>query len=84
MKNLLAACIVLFAAHANAAEKGLLDKARVEGRAAFYANITAVEPIMKAFAADTGVKAECNLFWPSRPWTAVCPAPPVQRWHGAR
>ena len=58
MKKLLAACIVLFAAHANAAEKGLLEKARVEGRAAFYANITAVEPIMKAFTADTGVTAE--------------------------
>lgn len=58
MKKLLAACIVLFAAHANAAEQGLIDKARVEGRAAFYANITAVEPIMKAFTADTGVKAE--------------------------
>ncbi len=58
MKKLLAACIVLFAAHANAAEKGLLERARGEGRAAFYANITAVEPIMKAFAADTGVKAE--------------------------
>ena len=58
MNKLLAACIVLFAAHANAADKGLVDKARVEGRAAFYANITAVEPIMKAFTADTGVKAE--------------------------
>lgn len=58
MKKLLAACIALFAAHANAAEQGLLDKARLEGKAAFYANITAVEPIMKAFTADTGIKAE--------------------------
>ena len=59
MKKLLVAFIVLFAAaHAHAAEKPLLDKAKAEGRAAFYANITAVEPIMKAFAADTGVKAE--------------------------
>lgn len=59
MKTLLAALIISFAAvHAQAADKGLLDKARTEGKASFYANITAVEPIMKAFAADTGVKAE--------------------------
>jgi len=58
MRKLLAACIVLIAAHANAADKGLLDKARLEGKAAFYANITAVEPIMKAFMTDTGIKAE--------------------------
>jgi iron(III) transport system substrate-binding protein len=36
----------------------ILEGARKEGRVAFYANITAVEPIMKAFGADTGVKAE--------------------------
>jgi iron(III) transport system substrate-binding protein len=41
-----------------AAEPSLMDLARKEGRAAFYANITAVEPIMKAFAADTGVKGD--------------------------
>lgn len=59
MKTLLAALIISFAAvHVQAADKGLLDKARTEGKASFYANITAVEPIMKAFAADTGVKAE--------------------------
>lgn len=61
MKKLLVAFIVLFAAaYAHAADKGLLDKARTEGKAAFYANITAIEPIMKAFIADTGVKAEYN------------------------
>jgi iron(III) transport system substrate-binding protein len=60
MTKLFIACIVLFAAaaHAHAADQALLEKARAEGKAAFYANITAVEPIMKAFAADTGVKAE--------------------------
>lgn len=61
MKKLFVAFIVLFAAaYAHAADKGLLDKARTEGKAAFYANITAIEPIMKAFIADTGVKAEYN------------------------
>ena len=59
MKKLLVAFIVLFAAaYVHAADKALLDKAKTEGKAAFYANITAVEPIMKAFTADTGVKAE--------------------------
>jgi iron(III) transport system substrate-binding protein len=59
MKKIFIASIILFAAtHAQAAEQALLDKAKAEGKAAFYANITAVEPIMKVFAADTGVKAE--------------------------
>ena len=59
MKKLLVAMFVLCAAlKATAQDKALLDKARTEGKASFYANITAVEPIMKAFTADTGVKAE--------------------------
>ncbi len=59
MKRLFVAFIALFAAaHAPAAEQALLNQARAEGKAAFYANITAVEPIMKAFTADTGVKGE--------------------------
>jgi iron(III) transport system substrate-binding protein len=59
MKKIFIACVVLFAAaQAQAADQALLDKAKGEGKASFYANITAVEPIMKAFAADTGVKAE--------------------------
>jgi len=59
MKKLLVAFIVLFAAvHAHAADDALLSKAKTEGKVAFYANITAVEPIVKAFSEDTGVKAE--------------------------
>lgn len=57
-KLLIALTALLATAQAYAAESSLLDRARSEGRAAFYANITAVEPIMKAFAADTGVKGE--------------------------
>ncbi len=57
MKKLLVALFVLCAAtQAQAQDKSLLDQARAEGKASFYANITAVEPIMKAFIADTGVK----------------------------
>lgn len=59
MKELLVALTLLsVAAHAQVTDKALLDKARAEGRASFYANITAVEPIIKAFSADTGVKGE--------------------------
>jgi iron(III) transport system substrate-binding protein len=54
---------ILFAAllanvQAHAADPSLLDRAKAEGRVAYYANITAIEPIMKAFATDTGVKGE--------------------------
>jgi iron(III) transport system substrate-binding protein len=59
MKKLLAVFIVLFwATSAHAADNTLLSKARAEGKVSFYANITAVEPIMKAFSDDTGIKAE--------------------------
>ena len=59
MKKLLAVFIILFAAaNVHAADDALLSKARTEGKVAFYANITAVEPIIKAFTADTGVQAE--------------------------
>lgn len=50
--------LMLCAAAAQAQDKSLLDRARKEGKASFYANITAIEPIMKAFSADTGVKGE--------------------------
>lgn len=43
---------------ANTANAGLLEKARAQGGAVFYANITAVEPIMKAFESATGVKGQ--------------------------
>ena len=35
-----------------------LAKAKAEGTAVFYANITAVKPIMEAFDQDTGIKGE--------------------------
>lgn len=59
MRRLLAAlAMTLAASAAGAADPTLVENARKEGRVAFYANITAVEPIIKAFTADTGVKAE--------------------------
>lgn len=53
--------ILCLFSHAYAAEqfdKALVAKAQAEGKAAFYANITAVEPIMEAFTKALGVKAE--------------------------
>jgi len=62
MKKIGVLLVVLFlASHAYAAEqfdKALVSKAQTEGRAAFYANITAVEPVMEAFTKTCGVKAE--------------------------
>jgi len=59
MNKLLIALIALLAnVQVHAADTSLLDRARSEGRVAYYANITAIEPIMRAFLADTGVKGE--------------------------
>src|SRR5512136_171449 len=62
MKKIGVLLVVLFlASHAYAAEqfdKALVSKAQTEGKAAFYANITAVEPVMEAFTKTCGVKAE--------------------------
>jgi iron(III) transport system substrate-binding protein len=38
--------------------QALVEKAKAEGKVTFYANITAVEPIMEAFEKKFGVKAE--------------------------
>jgi len=54
----LAAVVGAAAAQAQVQDKALVERARAEGKASFYANITAVEPIMKAFGEATGVKAE--------------------------
>jgi iron(III) transport system substrate-binding protein len=63
MKKLLVASLFILGAAQAQAQNQLqdmvqLNKARAEGKAAFYANITAVEPIIKAFTADTGVTGE--------------------------
>lgn len=41
-----------------AARAAAADAAKAEGQAVFYANITAVKPIIDAFGADTGVKGQ--------------------------
>ena len=59
MKRFLVLLVILaLAPWAQAADTGVLAKAKAEGKAAFYANITAVEPIMEAFGAETGIKGQ--------------------------
>ena len=57
MKRLVVVIAILLCS-ALSAQAAELDpaKAKAEGTATFYANITAVEPIMEAFETDTGVK----------------------------
>jgi iron(III) transport system substrate-binding protein len=60
MKKLLAAALAVLstAAHAQTVDPARLERAKAEGKVAYYANITANDPILKAFGADTGIKAE--------------------------
>ena len=50
--------IFLVAPYAYSAEQALLEKAKDEGKVSFYANITAIEPIVQEFSKETGVKGE--------------------------
>jgi len=59
MKKLIVFLLVaVMASSTSAADQALIDKAKAEKKAAFYANITAVEPIMEAFTQAYGVQGE--------------------------
>jgi iron(III) transport system substrate-binding protein len=58
MKKLAILLLILLMAPCAYADQALVKKAKEEGKAAFYANITAIEPIMEAFSKDYGVKGE--------------------------
>jgi iron(III) transport system substrate-binding protein len=60
VRVLLICCVVFCVALGSVAgsENPLLQPARNEGKAVFYANITGVEPIMQAFHTEYGVQAE--------------------------
>jgi iron(III) transport system substrate-binding protein len=58
MKKLSILLLVLLMAPFANAEQALVKKAKEEGKAAFYANITAIQPIMEEFTKDKGVKGE--------------------------
>ncbi|MBU2054279.1 MAG: ABC transporter substrate-binding protein, partial [Proteobacteria bacterium] len=62
MKKLIVLVVLFMApfvfAAAPAGGQTLAEKAKAEGKVTFYANITAVEPILEAFGKKYGVKAE--------------------------
>jgi iron(III) transport system substrate-binding protein len=59
MKKILITLLALILVpSAFAADSDLLQKAKVEGQVSFYANITAVQPIMDAFNAQTGLNGK--------------------------
>ena len=59
MKKILVIFLALILApSAFAADTDLLQKAKAEGQVSFYANMTAVQPIMDAFIAQTGLNGK--------------------------
>ena len=50
--------VLILAPSAIAAESDLLQKAKAEGQVSFYANMTAIQPIMDAFNAQTGLNGK--------------------------
>jgi iron(III) transport system substrate-binding protein len=50
--------IVFMAPYASSADQALAEKAKAEGKVSFYANITAIQPIMQEFTKNKGVKGE--------------------------
>ena len=60
MKKIMVLLMVVFfmVPSAYSADQALLEKAKAEGKVSFYANITAIQPIMQEFARDKGVKGE--------------------------
>jgi iron(III) transport system substrate-binding protein len=50
--------IVLTATFGYSADPQMIEKAKAEGKVSFYANITAIEPIMKSFSQEYGIDAK--------------------------
>ena len=50
--------IVFMVPYAHSADQSLVEKAKTEGKVTFYANITAIEPIMQEFNKVKGIKGE--------------------------
>ena len=59
MKKIIILLLIVFMApYAYSADQTLAEKAKAEGKVSFYANITAIQPIMKEFTRNKGVKGE--------------------------
>ncbi|HOO91028.1 MAG TPA: extracellular solute-binding protein [Syntrophales bacterium] len=60
MKKIITLLVIgfLVVPSAYSADQAMLEKAKAEGKVSFYANITAIQPIIEAFTRDQGVKGE--------------------------
>jgi len=59
MKKLMIMLLIVFMVpYAYSGDQALLEKAKTEGKVTFYANITAIEPIMEEFTKVKGIKGE--------------------------
>ncbi|MBW1754157.1 MAG: ABC transporter substrate-binding protein, partial [Deltaproteobacteria bacterium] len=59
MKKILVTLLALILVpSAFAADSDLAQKAKAEGQVSFYANMTAIQPIMDVFNAQTGLKGK--------------------------
>jgi iron(III) transport system substrate-binding protein len=58
--------VVLTAVHVYAAGNNLVEKAKADGKVTFYANITAIEPIIEQFSKTYGVTGEYTRISTSR------------------
>ena len=58
MKKLAILLLIVLMAPSAYADQALVNKAKAEGKVAFYANITAIQPIMEEYTKDKGVKGE--------------------------
>ena len=71
MKKLIILLLIVFVPCAYSADKAMIQKAKAEGKATFYANITAIEPIMEAFNKKYGVKGEYTRISTSKYYATV-------------
>lgn len=71
MKRIIVLLLIIFVPCAFAADSALVKKAKTEGKATFYANITAIQPIMEAFEQKYGVKGEYTRISTSKYYATV-------------
>ena len=57
-KLLILLSVLIFTPYTFAADSDLLQKAKTEGQVSFYANMTAIQPIMDEFNAQTGLEGK--------------------------
>ena len=71
MKRLIVLLLIIAVPCAYAADNTVVEKAKTEGKATFYANITAIEPIMEEFGKKYGVNGEYTRISTSKYYATV-------------